>query len=43
VRLLKHFATNALKCNKTDILDVSLIKLLQNQQGCNFYAPVPTV
>jgi len=24
---------------KFDLPDISLIKLLQNQRGCNFYAP----
>jgi len=25
-------------CKQTGLLDLSLIKLFQNQQGCNFYA-----
>jgi len=24
---------------KTDVLDLNLIELLQNQQGCNLYGP----
>jgi len=26
-------------CKKIGILDLSLIKLLQNKQGCNFFLP----
>jgi len=40
VTFLRHFVANSGNClQKTDILDLSLIKLFHNQEGCNFYAP----
>jgi len=39
VKFLHHFVTNTSgNClQKIGILDRSLIKLLQNEQGCNFF------
>ena len=42
VKFLHHFVTNTIHSGnclrKIGILDLSLIKLLQNKQGCNFFA-----
>jgi len=36
VKFLHRFVTNTFCLQKNCILDISLIKLLQNKQGCNF-------